>query len=70
MTGPHLVVMQYYETPPADGFDRAEREAELASMELELQLSVTDWCGQVAQATRQVRLEFAEDGDPGADSGR
>lgn len=58
-TGPHLVVMQYFETPPGGGFDRSERESELEELDLELSLHVTDVCGREATAGRTVRIAFA-----------
>ncbi len=68
VTGPHLVVMQYFEDPPAEGFDRDDREAALETMELELTLRVVDYCGREAATSRAVWLEF-DDGEHGEDSG-
>ena len=68
VTGPHLVVMQYYETPPAEGFDRDAREAALEQEALQLEVRVTDACGRSATATRTVHIAFTED-PTGADTG-
>jgi len=67
VTGPHLVVMQYFEVPPASGFDRLEREEALESMELDLSLRVVDHCGRQASTSRTVWLEF-EEGEPDEDN--
>jgi len=60
VTGPHLVVMQYYESPPAEGFDRDAREVALEAEDLRLEVDVTDVCGREASAMRTVRIRFAE----------
>ena len=70
VTGPHLVVMQYFEVPPAAGFERVEREAALETMEMELTLRVVDHCGREASASRTVWLAFDdEEPDTPADTG-
>jgi len=60
-TGPHLVVMQYFEEASEESFDRAEREAALEDFEIQLTLSVRDHCGREASARRLVRLKFEEE---------
>ena len=60
VTGPHLVVMQYYENPPSEGFDRDAREATLEAESLRLEVDVADVCSRGASATRSVRIRFAE----------
>jgi hypothetical protein len=58
--GPHRVVLQYYETTPAEAFDADARQVELEQSDIELSVTVDDMCGVQARSSAVVRVAFQE----------